>query len=196
MNIFVDFVDSREHEWVIIGPPRNDIPPNRCLVSNTLAVCSWVARQKISFIEWHADLDGWVVYGKVVPEEWSKQNKIVEAPEPKIEEHKTPSKRARNETPLAGNVSRRTRFKKEHDVGSSKKDKSKSSMIVVHDSPGRDTSLALLIPVVEAVVPPLMATTEIVPFLSPMLRQGHIGEKPLLIGQKLLNLILRAPLER
>ena len=79
MNTFVDFVASREHERVTIGPPRNDIPPNRCLASNTRAVCSWAARQKISFAEWHADLDGWVVYGEDVPEEWSKQNKIVEA---------------------------------------------------------------------------------------------------------------------
>ena len=45
---------------------------NQCLVLNTQAVCSWAARQKISFAEWHSDLDGWVVYGEDVPEEWSK----------------------------------------------------------------------------------------------------------------------------
>ena len=72
MNTFVDFVASREHERETIGPPRNDIPPNRCLVLNTQAVCSWAARKKISFAEWHSDLDGWVVYGEDVPEEWSK----------------------------------------------------------------------------------------------------------------------------
>ena len=44
----------------------------------------------------------------------------MEAPKPEIEEHMTPSKRARNETPLAEGVSRRTRSKKEYDVGSSK----------------------------------------------------------------------------
>ena len=69
MNNLVAFVASREHERVAIGPPRVDMPPNRCLISNTRAVCSWAARQKISFIEWHADLDGWVVYGDNVPEE-------------------------------------------------------------------------------------------------------------------------------
>ena len=57
---------------VAIGPPRTDIPPNRCLVLNTQAVCSWAARQKISFTEWHANLDGWVFYGENVPEEWSR----------------------------------------------------------------------------------------------------------------------------
>ena len=72
MNTFVDFVASQEHERETIGPPRNDIPLNRCLVLNTQAVCSWAARQKISFAEWHSDLDGWVVYGEDVPEEWSK----------------------------------------------------------------------------------------------------------------------------
>ena len=150
-----------------IGPPRNDISLNQCLVPNTQAVCSWIAKQKISFAEWHFDLDGWVVYGEDVPEEWSKQNKIVEAPKPEIEEHKTPSKRARNETPPSGSVSRSTRSKKEHDVGSSKKDKSKSPMIVLNDSLVKDTSLALTTPAVEAVRPPLVPTTEIVPFLSP-----------------------------
>ena len=90
----------------------------------------------------------------------------MEAPEPEIEEHRTPSKRARNETPPAGSVSKRTRSKIEHDVGSSKKNKSKSLVIVLHDSPVRDTSLALTTPMVEAVGPPLVPTTEIVPFLS------------------------------
>ena len=40
MNIFVDFVASREQERVAIGPPRTNIPPNWCLVPNTPAVCS------------------------------------------------------------------------------------------------------------------------------------------------------------
>ena len=35
MNSFVDFVASREQERVVIGPPRTDITPNRCLVPNT-----------------------------------------------------------------------------------------------------------------------------------------------------------------
>ena len=58
MNSFVDFVASREQERVVIGPSRTDITPNRCLVPNTQAVCSWAARQKKGFAEWHADLDG------------------------------------------------------------------------------------------------------------------------------------------
>ena len=91
----------------------------------------------------------------------------MEAPELEIEEHKTPSKKARNEIPPAGSVSKRTRSKIEHDVGNSKKDKSKSLVIVLHDSPVRDTSPAHTTSAVEAVRPPLVSTTEIVPFLSP-----------------------------
>ena len=72
MNNFVDFVASREQEKVVIGPPKTDIPPNRCLVPNTRAVCSWASRQRISFVKWHADLDGWVVYSEDVPIEWRK----------------------------------------------------------------------------------------------------------------------------
>ena len=67
MSNFVDFVASREQEKVVIGPPRIDIPPNQCLVPNTQAICSWAARQRISFAEWHADLNGWVVYGEDIP---------------------------------------------------------------------------------------------------------------------------------
>ena len=69
MNNFIAFVASREHERVAIGLPRVDMPPNQCLVPNTRAVCSWATRKKISFTEWHADLDGWVAYGDNVPEE-------------------------------------------------------------------------------------------------------------------------------
>ena len=91
----------------------------------------------------------------------------MKAPEPEIEESRTPSKRARNETPLAESVARRTRSKIEHDVGSSKRDTFKSPMIELHDSPIRDTSLSLTTPAVEAVRPPVVPTTEVVPFLSP-----------------------------
>nr|POE99800.1 hypothetical protein CFP56_18267 [Quercus suber] len=149
MNSFVDFVASREQERVAIGPLRTDIPYNRCLVPNTRAV------------------DGWVIYGENVPVEWSRQNRIVEAPEPEIEERRAPSKRARNGTPPDGSVAMRTRSKVEHDVGSSKGDKSKSPVIELHDSPVRDTSLSLITPTVETVGPPLVPTTEVVPFSSP-----------------------------
>ena len=167
MNSFVDFVASREKENVVIGHPKTEIPPNRCLDVNTWAVCSWVARQRISFVEWHADLNGWVVYGEDVPIEWSKQNRAVEAPEPKTKDRRIPSKRACNGTPSAGSVARRTRSKVEHDVGGIKKDKSKSLLIEMHDSPVRDTSLSLPIPAVENVRLPLVLTTGVVPFLSP-----------------------------
>ena len=167
MNSFVDFVASREKERVVIGPPRTDIPPNRFLVPNTWAICSWAARQKISFVEWHANLDGWVIYGEDVLVEWSVQNRIVEALEPETEEDRTPSKRARHGTPPTGSVSKRTRSKVECDVGSSKRDKSKSLVIELHDSSVRDTSLSLTTSVVETVGPPLVPTTEVVPFSSP-----------------------------
>lgn len=92
---------------------------------------------------------------------------MVEAPELQIEERRTPSIRARNETPPAGSVARRTRSKIEYDVGRGKKNKSKSLVIELHDSPVRDTSLSLTTPTVEAVRPLLVPTTEIVSFLSP-----------------------------
>ena len=91
----------------------------------------------------------------------------MEAPKPEIEERKIPSKRARNGTPLAGSVARRTRSKVEHDVGSIKKDKSESLVIELHDSPVRDTSLSLTILVVKNVRSSLVLTTGAVPFLSP-----------------------------
>ena len=72
MNTFVDFVASREQERVLIDPSQANIPLNWCLVLNTRAVCSWGTRQKISFVEWHASLDGWVVYGNNVLVEWSR----------------------------------------------------------------------------------------------------------------------------
>lgn len=89
----------------------------------------------------------------------------MEAPKLEIEERRTPSKRARTEIPLAGSVARRTRSKIEPDFG--KRDTSKSSVIELHDSPIRDTSLSLTTPAVEAVGPPVVPTTEVVPFLSP-----------------------------
>ena len=52
------------------------------------------------------------------------------------------------------------RSKIEHDVGSSKKDISKSSVIELHDSPVKDTSLSLTTSVIEAVKSPLVPTTK------------------------------------
>ena len=152
---------------MVIGPQRIDIPPNQCLVPNTRAICSWAIRQKISFTKWHADLDSWVIYGEDVPVEWSKQNRVVGAPEPETEEHRTPSKRDHHGTPPAGSVAKRTRSKVEHDVGSSKRDKFESLVIKLHDSPVRDTSLSLTTPTVGTMGPPLVSTTEVVPFSSP-----------------------------
>ena len=151
---------------MVIGPSRIDIPPNRCLVPNTRAICSWATRQKISFTKWHADLDSWVVYGEDVPVEWSKQNRVVGAPEPETEEHKTPSKRDHHGTPPAGSVAKRTRSKVKHDVGSSKRDKFESLVIELHDFPVRDTSLSLTTLAVGIVGPPLVPTTEVVLFSS------------------------------
>ena len=91
----------------------------------------------------------------------------MEAPEPEIEEHRTPSKRAHHGTPPAGSVAKRTRSKVEHDVGSSKRDKFEYLVIELHDSPVRDTSLSLTTPAVGTVGPPLVSTTEVVPFSSP-----------------------------
>ena len=89
----------------------------------------------------------------------------MEAPKLEIKERRTPSKRARTEIPLARSVARRTRSKIEPDFG--KRDTSKSSVIELHDSPIRDTSLSLTTSALEAIEPPLVSTTEVVPFLSP-----------------------------
>ena len=161
-----NFVASQKHERVAIGPLRVDMPHNRCLVLNTCAVYSWATKQKISFAEWHVDLDGWVVYGDNVPEEWRSQNKIVATLELETKERRTPSKRARSGAPPARSVSRRTRSRVDHDVGSSNKNKSKSSVIELYDSPVRDTSLSLTPPLVEAVEPSLVLTIEVVSSLS------------------------------
>nr|POE83761.1 hypothetical protein CFP56_06082 [Quercus suber] len=99
--------------------------------------------------------EGRVVYGENVPIEWSRHNRIVEAPKPKAEECK-----ARNGTPPTGSVARRTRSKGEHDIGSSKRDRSKSPVIELHDSPVRDTSLSLTTSAVETMGPPFVPTTE------------------------------------
>ena len=92
------------------------------------------------------------------------------APELETEERRTPSKRAQSGAPPAGSVSRRTRSRVEHDVGNSKKDKSKSTVIELYDSPVRDISLSLTPPPVEAVEFPLASTTEAVSSLSPDLK--------------------------
>ena len=91
----------------------------------------------------------------------------MEAPEPETEERRTPSKKALYGTPPAGSVAKRTRSKVEHDVGSNKRDKSKSPVIELHDSPVRDTSLSLTTPVAETTGPPLVPTTDVVLFSSP-----------------------------
>ena len=91
----------------------------------------------------------------------------MEAPEPETEEHRTPSKRARHGTPLAGSAAKRTRSKVKRDVGSSKRDKSKFLVIELHDSPVRDTSLSFTTPAVGTVGLPLVPTTEVTPFSSP-----------------------------
>ena len=91
----------------------------------------------------------------------------MEAPETETEERRTLSKRALYGTPLAGSVAKRTRSKVKHDVGSNTRDKSKSPVIELHNSPIRDTSLSLTTLVVETVGPPLVPTTEDVLFSSP-----------------------------
>ena len=88
------------------------------------------------------------------------------APKLETEEHRTPSKKARSGAPPTGSVSKRTRSRVEHDVGSSKKDKSKSLVIELYDSPVPDKSLSLTPPPVEAVKPPLASTTEAISSMS------------------------------
>nr|POE53773.1 hypothetical protein CFP56_76938 [Quercus suber] len=89
----------------------------------------------------------------LVPKEWSKRNKIMEVPEPEPDENKTPSKRARDETPLAGSISRRTRSKREPSADGSKKGRSKSPVTVLTDSLVKGTSPAPIAPAVEVVGP-------------------------------------------
>ena len=105
----------------------------------------------------------------------------MEAPKLEIEERRTPSKRARTEIPLARSVARRTRSKIEHDFG--KRDTSKSSVIELHDSPIRDTTSAL-----EVIEPPLVSTTEVVPFLSPNFKARTYRRKTTAYRAKAISL--------
>ena len=118
----------------------------------------------------------------------------MEAPEPETKECRTPSKKALYGTPPAGSVAKRTRSKVEHDVGSNKRDKSKSPVIELHDSPVRDTSLSLTTLAVGAVGPSLVPTTEVVPFLNPDFEARTHRKKT--TACRLLVLMLKAPLER
>ena len=118
----------------------------------------------------------------------------MEAPETETEERRTLSKRALYGTPLAGSVAKRTRSKVKHDVGSNTRDKSKSPVIELHNSPIRDTSLSLTTLVVGTVGPLLVPTTEVTPFSSPYFEARTHRKKT--TACRLLVLMLKAPLER
>lgn len=77
----------------------------------------------------------------------------MEVPESEPDENKTPSKRARDETPLAGSISRRTRSKRELSADSSKKGRSKSPVTVLTDSLVKGISPAPIAPAIEVVGP-------------------------------------------
>ena len=120
----------------------------------------------------------------------------MEALEPEIEERRTPSKRAHHGTPLAGSVSKRTRSKVEHDVGRSKRDKSKSPVIELHDSPVRDTSLSFTTLAVGIVGPPLVSTTEVVPFSSLDFEARTYRKKTIACRTKTVSPDVESSLER
>nr|POE96574.1 hypothetical protein CFP56_44576 [Quercus suber] len=80
MSTFEGYVKSREVDEVVISPPLREISLNAQLIPNTKAASAWAARQNLGFVEWRADLNGWVVHGGDVPVEWSEKNIIAKAP--------------------------------------------------------------------------------------------------------------------
>ena len=81
MSTFKGYMKSREVDEVVIGPPLRELSSNAQLILNTKAASTWAIRQNLGFVEWRADLNGWVVNGGDVPVEWSEKKVIVKAPE-------------------------------------------------------------------------------------------------------------------
>nr|POE96571.1 hypothetical protein CFP56_44573 [Quercus suber] len=80
MSTFEGYVKSREVDEVVISPPLRELSLNAQLIPNTKAASAWAARQNLSFAEWRADLNGWVVHGGDILVEWSEKNIITKAP--------------------------------------------------------------------------------------------------------------------
>ena len=81
MSTFEGYMKSQEVDEVVVGPPLRELSSNAQLILNTKAASTWAIRQNLGFVEWRADLNGWVVNGGDVPVEWSEKKVIVKAPE-------------------------------------------------------------------------------------------------------------------
>ena len=77
MSTFVDYVSSREVDQVVISPSLRKPSTNARLIPNARPASTWATRQNLRFVEWRADLNGWVVHGGDVPLEWGEKNVIV-----------------------------------------------------------------------------------------------------------------------
>ena len=81
MSKFEDYVNSRDVEEVIIGPPLRELSSNTRLIPNIRVASAWATKQNLGFTKWRADLNGWVVHRGDVPMEWSEKNVIAKSPE-------------------------------------------------------------------------------------------------------------------
>ena len=67
MSTFVDYVNSREVDQVVISPPLSEPSTNAQLIPNTRAASAWATRQNLGFAKWQVDHNGWVVHKGDVP---------------------------------------------------------------------------------------------------------------------------------
>ena len=66
ISTFVDYVNSKDVDQVVISPPLNEPSTNAQLIPNTGVTLAWATRQNLGFVEWHVDLNGWMVHGSDV----------------------------------------------------------------------------------------------------------------------------------
>ena len=83
---------------------------NARLIPNTRATSAGATRQSFRFVEWRADLSGWVVLGGDVPIEWCEKNAIVGV----LESNPTTgsTKRSRGKSPPSKDKPKKVRSKR------------------------------------------------------------------------------------
>ena len=58
ISTFVDYVNSREVDQVVIGPPLSEPSINAWLILNTRVALTWATRQNLGISKWWANLNG------------------------------------------------------------------------------------------------------------------------------------------
>ena len=83
---------------------------NARLIPNTRATSAGATRQSFRFVEWRADLSGWVVLGGDIPIEWCEKNAIVGVLESNPATGST--KRSRGKSPPSEDKPKKVRYKR------------------------------------------------------------------------------------